>query len=464
MPCRGVWHVSCSIRAVEVIGSNSPLAQAAYRDRHHAGVVLARELGDYSEKNPLVVAIPHGGVPVGAAVAMALAAELDILMVHKLGVPGHPYIAAGALASSGAANVNHRAIGSFGISPIALEQGLEKERLSLEQHELALRGGRPAKSVVGRTVIIVDDGVATGATLRTAISALRALGASQVVVAVPVAPEGALEALRHQADQVVCPTVAAPFFTISQSYEDFSPVSASFVKQLLDEHAARAQSGPRSAATSSREVPIRVGDVRIAGTLTVPDQAQGLVVFLHGSGSNRFSPRNVFVARALERGGFATLLVDLLTAEEQAVDKETQEHRNDISLAAARAVGILDWLEHEPKLAALPIGLFGASSGAAAALIAASRRPKRVLGIVSRGGRPDLAEQALPGVSAPVLMLVGADDHAVLELNRAAALRLNATHRLEVVSGAGHLFEGPGSIEQAAELAARFFGERLQRS
>ncbi|HEX2870527.1 MAG TPA: phosphoribosyltransferase family protein [Polyangiaceae bacterium] len=426
--------------------------------------MLARDLAGYSEKNPLVVAIPHGGVPVGAAVAKALGAELDILVVHKLGVPGHPYIAAGALASSGAANVNHRAIGSFGISPIALEQGLEKERLALEQHELELRGGRPASSVVGRTVIVVDDGIATGATLRTAVSALRARGASQVIVAVPVAPAPALEALRHEADQVVCPMVAAPFFTIAQSYEDFSLVSASFIKRLLDEHAAQRPSGQLSASTSSRDVPIRVGEVRIAGTLTVPDQARGLVVFLHGSGSNRFSPRNAFVARALERAGFATLLVDLLTAEEQAVDNETQELRKDVSLAAARAVGILDWLEHEPTLAALPIGLFGASSGAAAALIAASQRPKRVLGIVSRGGRPDLAEQALPEVSAPVLMLVGADDHAVLELNRAAALRLNATHRLEIVSGAGHLFEGPGSIEQAAELAARFFRERLQRS
>lgn len=452
------------MQAVEVIGSNSPPAQVAYRDRHHAGVVLARELSHYSGANALVVAIPHGGVPVGAAVARALAAELDILVVHKLGVPGHPYIAAGALASSGAANINHRAIGSLGLSSVALEQALEKERIELEQRERELHGGRPARSVVGRTVIVVDDGIATGVTLRTAITALRARGASQVVVAVPVAPARALEELRREADQVVCPLVAAPFFTIGQSFEDFSRVSPSFVKQLLEEHEASVESVRLSVPATSRDLPIAVGDVRIAGTLTVPHQARGLVVFLHGSGSNRFSPRNAFVARALERAGFATLLVDLLTAEEQAIDGETQELRHDVSLSAARAVAILDWLEHEPTLRALPLGLFGASSGAAAALIAAARRPKRVAAIVSRGGRPDLAEQVLPEVSAPVLMLVGADDHAVLELNRAAALRLNATHRLELVSGAGHLFEGPGSIEQAAELGTRFFRERLQRS
>lgn len=446
---------------MEVTSSDSSSSDVLYRDRNHAGVVLARELGRYSGKNPLVVAIPHGGVPVGAAVAQALAADLDILVVHKLGVPGHPYIAAGALASSGAANINHRAIGSFGLSPIALERALDKERLVLEQQERELRGGLPAKSVVGRTVLLVDDGVATGVTLRTAITALRARGANEVVVAVPVAAQEALEAIRHEADQVVCLAVAAPFFTIGQFYEDSLPVSSAFAKQVLAAHEALALSSNVRAPASTRDVPIPVGNVRIAGTLTVPHAPRGAVVFLHGSGSNRFSPRNAFVARALERAGFATLIVDLLTSEEQAIDGETQELQRDLSLLGARGVGIIDWLKGQPTLGELPLGVFGASTGAAAALIAAAERPRQVLAVVSRGGRPDLAERALPGVGAPTLLIVGADDHAVLELNRAAAQRLRAPHRIEVVAGAGHLFEEPGCLERAAELAVQFFQEQM---
>jgi putative phosphoribosyl transferase len=430
--------------------------EATYRDRHHAGIVLARELGPFTEQHPLVIAIPNGGVPVAAVVAQVLGVELDVMLVHKLGVPGHPHIAAGALTSSGAANINHRAMGSFGISPVALERALDKERLVLEQHERELRGGRPAKSLSGRVVIVVDDGVATGTTLRTAIAALRARGAGRVVVGVPMATQPTLDALASEADQVVCPAIAQPFFSLGQCYEDFAPVSAGFAKQLLDEHERRAHAG-----CSTRDVPIPAGDARIAGTLNVPQQPRGVVVFLHGSGSNRFSPRNGFVARALERAGFATLLVDLLTAEEQAVDAESHELRDDLSLLAGRAEAILDWLGREPELRHLPVGVLGASSGAAAALVAASRRPEQVRAVVSRGGRPDLAEAVLSAVRAPTLLIVGSEDHAVRELNQVAATRLGAPHRLEVVAGAGHLFQEPGSLEQVSELAAHFFGSRL---
>lgn len=215
-----------------------------------------------------------------------------------------------------------------------------------------------------------------------------------------------------------------------------------------------------SEATDS-DVSIQVGDVRIAGALSAPRGARGLIVFLHGSGSNRFSPRNAFVADALERAGFATLLVDLLTADEQALDNLTLELRFDVALLGERAVAILDWLEREPQTRGLPLGLFGASTGTAAALIAASRWPNRVLAVVSRGGRPDLAEGALPAVRAPTLLIVGGDDRAVLQLNRAAAQRLGAPHQLEVVIGATHLFEEPGALDDVARLATRFFVERL---
>lgn len=195
----------------------------------------------------------------------------------------------------------------------------------------------------------------------------------------------------------------------------------------------------------------------------MPCGARGVIVFLHGSGSNRLSPRNAFVARALERARFATLLVDLLTGEEQAVDQEAHELRDDVSLLGQRAVAIVDWLAQAQQLKALPLGLFGANTGAAAAVIAASRRPERVLSIVARGGRADLAERELSRVRAPMLLLVGAKDHAVLELNRAAALLLQAPYRIEVVAGASPSFTESGVMERVAELSVQFFSEELLR-
>jgi len=257
------WHVSCSTQDVQVINQSAVASEATYRDRHHAGVVLARALSGYADHDPVIVAIPNGGVPLGVAVAQALKAELDVLVVQKLGVPGHPHIAAGALTSGGAANINHRAMGSFGVSPVALERALDKERLVLEQHERELRSGRPAKRLDGRTVIVVDDGVATGTTLRTAITALRARGAKEIVVAVPVAAEDALGPLRHEADEVVCPSVATPFFAIGQFYEDFSPVSAAFAKLLLDEHETSTQSTGRTANLVGHDVPMSKSDEQL---------------------------------------------------------------------------------------------------------------------------------------------------------------------------------------------------------
>lgn len=217
----------------------------------------------------------------------------------------------------------------------------------------------------------------------------------------------------------------------------------------------------QSRNTTVLEASIAAGDARITGTLSMPHAARGVVAFAHGSGSGRFSPRNRFVAAALEDAGFATLLVDLLTADEQAIDSRTQEFRFDVALLAARTVAVVDWLECERHAARLPLGLFGASTGAAAALIAAAWRPQRVKAVVSRGGRPDLAADALPQVSAATLLIVGSEDHAVLELNEAAAARLRCPHRIAIVEGATHLFEERGTLERAAELTVDFFHHHL---
>ena len=214
-------------------------------------------------------------------------------------------------------------------------------------------------------------------------------------------------------------------------------------------------------STTPAHVRIRVGDAFIEGDLVVPARAAGLVVFAHGSGSSRFSRRNRLVAETLEDAGFATLLMDLLTKSEEAIDFRTSEYRFDIPRLGHRVVGALDWAAGEAAISALPVACFGASTGAAAALIAAAERPAQVRAVIARGGRPDLAGDALPLVVAPTLLIVGGDDAPVIDMNRTAMRRMRAPVRLEIVPGATHLFEEPGALERVAEMAARWCRQYL---
>ena len=200
-------------------------------------------------------------------------------------------------------------------------------------------------------------------------------------------------------------------------------------------------------------VKIEQGAALLDGDLRIPDGASGLLLFAHGSGSSRFSGRNRAVAGALEAAGFATLLLDLLTPQEEAVDQYTRQHRFDIELLGRRVIGATDWARERADLRDLPLAYFGASTGAAAALLAAAARPRTARAVISRGGRPDLAGDALPRVQAPTLLIVGGADTAVIELNREAMGRMRAPVALEIVPGATHLFEEPGALEQVAALA-----------
>ena len=215
---------------------------------------------------------------------------------------------------------------------------------------------------------------------------------------------------------------------------------------------------------AERGTRIDVGEAVLAGDLAIPSGPSGVVVFAHGSGSSRHSPRNRAVAAVLQQAGLATLLMDLLTEEEETVDLQSAQLRFDIDLLARRLVGTAGWLADRPATEALPIGYFGASTGGGAALVAAADHPQAIGAVVSRGGRPDLAGDSLPRVAAPTLLIVGGNDPLVLDLNRQALERIKADKRLEVVPGATHLFEEPGALERVAILASDWFTRHLGAS
>jgi putative phosphoribosyl transferase len=214
----------------------------------------------------------------------------------------------------------------------------------------------------------------------------------------------------------------------------------------------------------SREVAVETGEVALPGDLEMPPDPAGVVLFAHGSGSSRASPRNRSVAGVLQKEGLASLLMDLLTPEEEAIDLRTAHLRFDIPLLAERLVAATDWLAGDADTAGLAVGCFGASTGAAAALVAAARRPDMVRAVVSRGGRPDLAGSDLSRVRAPTLLIVGGADEVVIQLNHEAMGQIPAKTRLEIVPGAGHLFEEPGALDEVARLAGEWFGRYLRRT
>ena len=421
-------------------------------DRADAGRHLAQRLRHLRGADIVVLGLPRGGVPVAFEVAVELRAPLDVIVVCKLGVPFQPEYGFGAIGEGGTRIIDDHVTRQTGLTEQEIAAVEAGERVRLDRRVSRLRGDRPPVPLADRTVIVVDDGIATGSTARAACTVARARGASRVVLAVPVGSVQGVASLRRDADEVVCLHTPARFFAIGEWYGDFSQVTDEEVTILL-EKAAASSVGSGCADPDPAEIAADVGGVRLPGSLVIPDRAAGLVVFAHGSGSSRHSPRNQFVAAALNRAGVGTLLVDLLTADEEL----TRAYVFNIAMLAARLAGITRWLRDQPA-AAIPVGYFGASTGAAAALWAAAANPRLpVRAIVSRGGRPDLAGRQLALVQAPTLLIVGGADEVVLDLNRRAQARLNCENRLAVIPGATHLFEEPGTLEQVADLAADWF-------
>jgi len=340
----------------------------------------------------------------------------------------------------------------------------------------------------------VDDGMATGMTDLAAVRALRKRGADRIIVAVPVGSSEAVAMLEEEADRVICLTVPRRLYGVGMWYRDFAPVSDEEVLVLLASARTSAPPGPPSPPTSSsapaspdgaephvaespgeavgprgtprggtpragteEQLTFELDGVGLAADLTMPEVPAGLVVFAHGSASSRLSPRNRAVASSLREAGFASLLLDLLTEREG----ERRELAVDVPLLSARLERLTREASSLERLRELPLGYFGASTGAAAALCAAAALGAEVAAVVSRGGRPDLAAEQLPSVTSPTLLIVGERDREVLELNRRAASRLRCPHELAVIPGAGHLFEEEGALWRVSELALQWFRRHL---
>jgi predicted phosphoribosyltransferase/dienelactone hydrolase len=439
-----------------------------FADRADAGAQLSARLEHLRGHDVTVFGLTRGGVPVAVEVAGALAAPLDVVVVRKLGAPGQPELAMGAIGEDGVRVVDDDVLSRVAPSVDQLAEVERDERAELDRLRDRLRAGRPGLSVNGRTAVVVDDGVATGSSARAACQVARVRGAARVVLAVPVASTEVLPTLRQVADEVVCVAASDRLSSIGSWYDDFAEVSDEEVTDLLRRHDGGSAPpdvpvppvpGRATAAGFDAEVVVSTGSVALPGRLTVPPGATGVVVFAHGSGSSRDSPRNTFVASVLNNAGLGTLLFDLLT------DNEEGDRANvfDIGLLADRLGEAVAWLRGQPVGGDASIGLFGASTGAAAALWAATQPRLRIAAVVSRGGRPDLAGDRLDQVSVPTLLIVGGRDDTVIELNRRAQGHLRGVHRLDVVPEATHLFEEPGALPRVAELARDWFTEYLRQ-
>jgi putative phosphoribosyl transferase len=445
-----------------------------FKNREEAGRKLAEQMQAYAGREDVIVlGIPRGGMEIAFPIAQVLGVPMDIFLSKKLGVPGQEELAFGAVAADGSRYLNERIVRVAGLEEGEMERITASTLRTLREREGRFRAGREPLDVTGKTVILVDDGIATGASMQAAVRMLKKMSPARLVVAFPVAPVGICPRLRREVDEVICLDEERDFFAVGQFYRDFSQVSDAEVIELMQKAEQMPAAGagtpvlvdeandPPGSGGEEMDVTIRVNGLQLEGVLHLPQNCVGVVLFAHGSGSSRFSPRNRFVAKVLQQRQIGTLLFDLLTGEEERVDERTAQLRFDIPMLAERMVGATRWLEEHLGERKLPFGLFGSSTGAAAALVAAAKLPASVGAVVSRGGRPDLAADALGQVEAPTLLLVGGLDHVVIGLNEEALAQLRCEKKLQIVPGATHLFEEPGTLEQVADLAAAWFIRHL---
>lgn len=437
---------------------------------HELGIALLRQHPDWrSAEDTVVVALPRGGVPVAAEVARALELPLRLLIVRKIGMPDNPELAAGAIADPDVIWWNEDLIRNLGADPTRLELAVRRERKELDRRVKLLAPASDIQSIKNKTVILVDDGIATGATLRAAILASEKAGALRIHVAAPVAARGSIQEItrelgrRMPLGEIIALETPDDFASVGERFEDFPQISDQNVLDIIREPLAPPLRKLHGRITLG---PPAGGELHTV--LEWPDAPRALVVFAHGSLSGSQSPRNLKVAQAFQSAGHATFLFDLLNEEEFAHRARVFDIpflTRRLLLGAEYAQALLK--KHLPRNAPpVPLVLYGASTGAAAAINAARRLEDETLAVISRGGRPDLADaSALKHGRTPALLLVGGLDSGVIELNRDAAQKMKHARpcELEIIDGATHLFEEYGKLEEVASKATHFIERELKR-
>lgn len=448
---------------VVVFGRRQNLLMKVFTDRFSAGLELAQRLEWLRGQDIVVLGIPRGGVPVAFEIAEQLQAPLDVLPIRSLTVPSHPEVHFGTMGEDDIRLIDDAIVREQHLGADEVAQIEAKRRTELRRYARRLRGRHGRIPLAGRIAVIVDDGTTIGTTAKVACQIARRRGAREVVVAAPTMAHEVETMLADYASDVVSLDTPTTAYPCRREYRHLPAVSDTEIATLID----RARRGSievvefdAEAATALHDDEVRLtvaGNAEVMGLLTVPEHATGVVVFAHGSGSSRHSPRNLQVARALNHAGLATLLFDLLTPEEG----RNRANVFDVDMLAGRLVEVTHWVAARPETAPLPVGYFGASTGAAAALVAATDPSVEISAVVSRGGRPDLAFSALAKVAAPTLLIVGGRDHVVLKLNRQARAAMPGTCEIAIVPGATHVFEEPGTLEEVAELARDWFIDHL---
>ena len=414
-----------------------------FRDREDAGDQLAAVLRRRGFIAPVVLGIPRGGVPVAASVARALGGSLGVVVARKLGAPHQPELAIGAVTADGVTWINESLARETGAGPEYISRETEAQVREARRREDAFDGHR-RPAVSGRPVILVDDGVATGATALAAARSLRAAGARPLIIAVPVAPPATIALLEQEADEVVVLLVEEDFWAIGQFYGDFSPVEDSRVRELLDSF---------SAGSSTREARVTRNGVELAVRLRLPrDLPAPVTVFVHGLGSSKESPGNVVIAEGLVDMGVGALLFDLSGHGDSSLDP-----REDVDAYVDDLASVDAWVRGQAGVDAARVAIAGSSLGAVVALQAVQRGRVKPAALVLRAPPADLEE--FRGLSTPTLLLVGSRDSLVEQATAAASV--SPAIELRVVKGASHLFEEPGTLEQATNITTSWLCRQL---